>query len=117
MEQTNYIQREQETRGPYNEPIARFDEFGRITNFLYDEYNILHPWRNPNPRRAYWNKCELIGPPFQYFKHIAYKPLEYSKPDLGLALEGAYIDVGPDIENMFEEVGNSFKCWMTLLVH
>ena len=117
MKQTNSVQRESETRGPYNEPIARFDEFERITKTFYDEYNILHPLRNPNPGWAYWNKGELLGPPFQYFKHIAYKSLESSKPDLGLALEGAYIDVGPDIEHRFEEVGYSFKCWMTLLVH
>ena len=111
MEQTNSAQRE--TRGH----IAIFDEFGRITNFHFDEYNILHPYRNPNPRRAYWNKGELIGPPFPYFKHRAYNPLNNSKPDLGLALEGAYIDVGTDMENTFEEFGNAFKCWMTIKVH
>ena len=36
---------------------------------------------------------------------------------MGLALEGAYIDVGPDMDDMFEEVGQSFKCWMALQVH
>ena len=36
---------------------------------------------------------------------------------MGLALEGAYVDVVTDIEDAFEELGNSFKCWMTLLVH
>ena len=117
MGQTNSALREIETRGPYNEPIVRFDEFGKITNFYYDEYNIFHLWRNPNPRRAYWKKGELIGPPFPYFQHHAYNPLENSKPDFGLALEGAYIDVGSDIEDAFEEFENSFKCWMTLLVH
>ena len=61
MEQTNFNIGEPESRGP----IAIFDEFGRITNFFFDEYNILHPWRNPSPRRAYWNKGELIGPPFK----------------------------------------------------
>ena len=94
IRQTNSAQSEIETRGPYNEPIARFYEFGRITNIHYDEFNRFHPWRNPNPRRAYWENGELIGLPFQYFKHIAYKQLEHSKPDLGLAMEGAYIDVG-----------------------
>ena len=77
----------------------------------------MHPWRNPNTRRAYWNKGEVIGPPYPYFKHLAYKPLENSRPDLVLALEGAYIDVGQDMENMFEEFGNSFKCWMIIRVH
>ena len=110
MEQIYFTVREPETRGP----IAIFDEFGRITNFFYDEYNTLHPWRNPNPRRAYWNKGELIGPPIPNFKHLAYKPLENTKPDLGLALEGAYIDVGPDMNNTFEEFGNAFKCWMII---
>ena len=103
MGQTNSAQREPETRGPYNEPIARFDEFGRITNFYYDDFNRLRPGRNPNPRRAYWEKGELNRPPFPYLKQIAYKPLEISKPDLGLALEGAYIDVAPDMEDAFEE--------------
>ena len=60
MGQTSSTLRESETRRPYNEPIARFDEFGRITNLYYDENNILHPWRNPNPRRAYWKKGERI---------------------------------------------------------
>ena len=117
MSQTISAQREPETRGPYNEPIAIFDEFGRITNFFYDEYNRLHPWRNPNPRRAYWEKGELIGPQFHYFKHFEYKPLENSKPGLGQALEGAYIDIAPDMNDTFEELGNSFKCWITIKVH
>ena len=117
MGQTNSTQRELETRGPYNKPIARFDEFRRITNFYYDDLNRLRPWHYPNPRRAYWKKGELIGPPFPYFKHLAYNPLENSKPDLGLALEGAYIDVGQDLEDTFEEFGNSFKCWMVIKVH
>ena len=34
MEQPNFTQIEPETRAPYNEPTARFDEFGRITNFF-----------------------------------------------------------------------------------
>ena len=61
MRQTNSTLRESETRGALTEPIARFDEFGRITNFYYDEYNILHPWCNPNPRRAYWKKGKKLG--------------------------------------------------------
>ena len=40
MGQTNSAQREPETRGPYNEPIAIFDEFGRITNFFM--MNIIY---------------------------------------------------------------------------
>ena len=104
MGQLNAARREIETRGLYNEPIARFDEFGRITNFHYDEFNRFHSWSNPNPRRAYWKKGRLIGLPFPYFKQLAYNPLENSKPDLKLALEGAYIDVGPDIEDAFEEI-------------
>ena len=110
MEQTND---ELESRGN----IAIFDEFGRIKNFYYDEYNILHPWRNPNPRRAYWNNGEVIGPPIRNFKHLAYNPLENTKPDLGLALENAYIDVGPDMIDAFEEFGNAFKCWLVIKVH
>ena len=104
-------------RAPYNELIASFDEFGKITNFHYGEYNILHPWRNPNYKRAYWKTGELFGPPFQNIKHLAYKPLENSKPDLGLALKGAYIDVVSDINDLFEEFGNSCKCWMTIQVY
>ena len=46
-----------------------------------------------------------------------YKALENSKHDLRLGLEGAYIDVGHDIEDALEEFGNCFKCWMILLVH
>ena len=75
MGQANYAQRDPESRGLYNDSLARFNDFGIVTNFFYDQYNILHPWRNPNPRRAYWNKGELIGPPFQYFKQLAYNPL------------------------------------------
>ena len=76
MLQTNSAERETEIRGSNNTPIARFDEFGRITNYHYDELNRFRPWRNPHPRQAYWEKGELIGPPFQYFKHLAYKPLQ-----------------------------------------
>ena len=61
MGQSNSSQRELEKRGPFNEPVARFDEFGRITNFYYDDFNRFRPGRNPNPRRAYWKKGELIG--------------------------------------------------------
>ena len=46
-----------------------------------------------------------------------YDSLKNTKPDLGLALEGAYIDVGPDLNNTFEEFGNTFKCWMVIKVH
>ena len=58
------------------EPIAIRDEFGRITNFFYDDYNILHQWRNPYSRRAYWEKGEKIMPEFYYFQEYAYAPLE-----------------------------------------
>ena len=34
-----------------------------------------------------------------------------------MGLEGAYIDVGEDLEDAFEDFGNSFKCWMVLNVH
>ena len=71
---------------------------------------------SPNQRQAYWNKSKLIGPSFPNFKHLAYTPLKYSKPDMGLALKGAYIDVGPDIDYLFEEFENSFKCWITLKI-
>ena len=108
MGQTNSTQRELETRGSYNEPIARFDEFGRITNFYHDGFNRLRPGRDPNPRRAYWEKGELYGPPFPHFKQLVYNPLENSKPDLGMALEGAYINVGQNLEDTFKEFGNSF---------
>ena len=72
MGQTNSTQRELEARGPGYEPIARFDEFGRITNFYYDDFNRLQLGRNPNPRRAYWKKGERIGHLYPYFKHLAY---------------------------------------------
>ena len=42
MGQSNSAQREIEMRGPYNEVIARFDAFGGITNFQYDEFNRFH---------------------------------------------------------------------------
>ena len=36
---------------------------------------------------------------------------------MGLALVGAYNDVGQDMNNTFEEFGNAFKCWMVIKVH
>ena len=74
-------------------------------------------WRNPHPRGAYKEKGEEINPVFYYFKQLTYNPLEISKPDLGLALAGAIIDMGPDIDVMFTEYGKSFKCWIVLLVY
>ena len=99
------------------EPISIRDEFGRITNFFYDDYNILHQWRNPYPRRAYWEKGEKIMPEFYFFQEYAYAPLDISKPDLGLVLAGAIIDIGLDLGGMFTQYGKSFKCWMVLQVH
>ena len=77
----------------------------------------MHSLSNQNPRRAYWEKGEVIGPPFQHVNHFEYKPLENSKPDLGLALGGASIDSAPDMNDTFEEFGNSFNCWITIKVH
>ena len=108
MGQSNSTQRE---------PTAIIDEFGRITNFFYDNFNVLHLWRNPHPRRAYWEKGEEIFPAFYYFKEYAYLPLETSKPDLGLALAGAIIDMGLDLDGMFSKYGQAFNCWMVLQVH
>ena len=69
-----------------------------------------------NPRSAYWKKGEGIGQPIQNFKHLAYNPMENTKPDLGLALEGAYIDVKPDMKDAFEQFGNVVKCLMVIKV-
>ena len=74
-------------------------------------------WRNRHPRRAYWEKSEKINPGFYYFKQLTYKPIELSKPDLGLALAGADIDMGPLIDMMFTEYAQSFICWIVHLVH
>jgi|WetSurMetagenome_2_1015567.scaffolds.fasta_scaffold1739806_1 hypothetical protein len=63
-------------------PDPIYDQFGRITNFYYDEHNILHLLRNPHPRRAYWQKKELIGRGFHYFRQIRYFPLEDQRPNL-----------------------------------
>ena len=102
MGQTNSTQSELEPCEAFYEPIVRFYEFENLSNFYYDDFNRLRSGRNPNSRRAYWEQEERIGPPFPYIIHLAYNPLENSNPDLGLTLEGAYIDVGQDLEDAFE---------------
>ena len=62
-------------------------------------------------------KGEEINPGFYYFNQLAYMPLEISRPDMSLTLAGAAIDIGPDIDMMFTEYGQSFKCYLVLLVH
>ena len=98
------------------EPDALFDDFGRITNFYYGEFNNLILDRNPNPRRAFWADGEPIGPPLLYFKQIRYTPIDDTKPKLMLAMEGAILDCGKDIHLVFNELGPSIKCWMIVKV-
>jgi hypothetical protein len=98
------------------QPDPIYDKLRRITNFFYDDHNILCILKNPHPRRAYWQKGELIGRPFHYFRQIRYFPLEDQRPNLILALEGAIIDCGEDVHKMIIDYRTSYKCWMTLQV-
>ena len=92
-------------------PDPVYDDFGRVTNFFYDQFNNLIPYRNPHPRRAFWSKGEPFGLPHEFFKQTRYEPLADTKPKLVLAMEGAILDIGEDIQ-VFNELGPSIKCWM-----
>lgn len=98
------------------QPVPIYDQFWRITNFFYDENNILHLVRDFNPIRAYWTNGELIGAPFHYFRQIRYFPRNGIIPNIILALEGAIVDCGPDIHKMLCNYRASCKFWMTLQV-
>ena len=47
-----------------------YNDFGRVTNFYYDEFNNLVPHPNPFFPRAFWMEGETIGPPHDFFKQI-----------------------------------------------
>ena len=98
-------------------PRPEYDSFGRVTNFHYDENNRLVLGRDPHPRRAFWNYGEPIGPPHRYFKQLEYQPLDGTKPKLLLAMEGAILDCGQDIQQVFNQLGPSLKVWMIVKVH
>ena len=54
-------------------------------------------------------KGEAVFPKCYYCKQYVYDPLEISKPDLGLALAGAIIDIGLDLDSMFSKYGQAFN--------
>ena len=98
-----------------SEPVI--DEFGRITNYYYDEFINLIPHRKPNPRQAFWADGEPIGPPHQFIKQIRYKPFNDTKLKLMLAMKGAILDCGKDFQLEFNELKPSIKCWMIVKVY
>ena len=98
-------------------PDPVYDDFGRVINFDYDQFNNLIQYRIPHPRRAFWSKGEPFGPLDEFFKQILYEPLPDTKPKLVLAMEGAILDIGEDIQQVFNELGPSIKCWLIVKVH
>jgi hypothetical protein len=78
-------------------PDSICDQFKRITNYYYNEYNILHLGQDPHFPRVYWKKGEFIGYSFYYVRQIRYFPCEEHKPNLILALELTIFDTVDDV--------------------
>ena len=58
-----------------------------------------------------------MGPPHQYISQLGFEPLDGTKPKLLLAMEGAILDCGLDINQVFSLLGPSLKVWMIVQVH
>ena len=88
-------QREKTSFGFVPDPV--YDDFGRVTNLYYDEYNNLIAYRNSHLRWGFWTKGKPFDPPHVLFRQIRYEPLSDTKPKLVLATECAMLNCGEDI--------------------